>query len=160
MISRRVIRVIRVTSVAASAVALVRAILGPKSDATVSSRRVEVRRTGAIPSPSTRDTTSDALLERAVERDPFATVERGGTESSAPIRRPVENEQPVRVLGTVVDSLGGSFALCQLGATQAVILRVGQRIGDYELRRIEKGRVLFTTSDGESVELRVPRAGA
>jgi hypothetical protein len=119
-----------------------------------------VRRTGAMPSPSIRDTTPDALLARAVVRDPFAVQERVGTELPAPTPRPAEDGQPVRVLGTVVDSLGGSFALCQLGVAQPVILRVGQRIGDYELRRIEKGRVLFITPDGESVELRVPRAGA
>lgn len=70
------------------------------------------------------------------------------------------NEPPLRVLGTVVDSAGGSFALCQLGTTQAVIVRIGQRIGDYELRRVQKGSVVFATSDGGSVELRVPRAGA
>ena len=152
--------VIRMTSMAASAAALVWAITGPKVAVNLSSRRFVFKSTGTIPLLKVRDTTSDAVLERAVERDPFTSVDRVGTESPAPAPQTVANEPSLQVLGTVVDSSGGSFALCQLGATPAVVLRVGQRIGHYELRRIEKGRVQFATPDGESVELRVPRAGA
>jgi hypothetical protein len=113
-----------------------------------------------IPTPTVAETASDALIARAAERDPFVVVGRLESESPRPAPDSVAIAQPLRVLGTVVDSAGGSFALCQLGAAQAVVLRVGQRIGGYELRRVEKASAVFTTSDSGRIELHVPRAGA
>lgn len=148
---------VRATSVAASGIALISAWIDPRNAGSVSSQTppAAVR----IPSLVIADTTADSLIEHAVGRNPFSSRDQITTESPA-TPPPAVNEPLLRVLGTVVDSAGGSFALCQLGATQAVIVRVGQRIGDYELRRIEKGSVVFAGSDGASVELRVPRAGA
>jgi len=79
---------------------------------------------------------------------------------SSTTAQPIGDEPPLRVLGTVVDSVGGSFALCQLGSTQPVVLRIGQRIGDYELRRVEKAGAFFSTPDSGRIERRIPRAGA
>lgn len=125
-----------------------------------SSRPSMVERGAEIPTPAVAETVSDALIARAAERDPFVVVGRTESESPPPAPASVAVAQPLHVLGTVVDSAGGSFALCQLGAAQAVVLRIGQRIGDYELRRVEKASAVFATSDSGRIELHVPRAGA
>jgi len=115
---------------------------------------------GSLLGPITvADTTPDELIARAVERDPFSAGRTAVAQSSGLVQAVISDEQPLRVLGTVVDSVGGSFALCQLGTTQPVVLRIGQRIGDYELRRVEKAGVLFSTPDGGRIERRIPRAG-
>lgn len=152
--------VVRLTSIAVPIVGAVLATVGPGRVATVSSPPVDAGGIAAIQSTTLRDTTPDDLIARAVERAPFTSIERVQTDPPAPQPQAIVIDEPLRVLGTVVDSLGGSFALCQLGAAQAVILRVGQRVGSYELRSIGKGRALFVNSDGESVERRVPRAGS
>lgn len=104
------------------------------------------------------DTTPDALIESAEGRDPFAThnVATQPTPNQPP---PIVDQPILHVLGTVVDSGGASFALCQLGAAAPVVLYVGQRLGGYELRRVEKASAMFFTPDGGRVERRVPRAG-
>ncbi len=106
------------------------------------------------------DTTPDELIARAAERDPFGTKPKAMAQSSALAIAPIAEQQTLRVLGTVIDSLGGSFVFCQLGATSPVLLRVGQRIGGFELRRVEKGIAEFASPTGDRVERQVPRAGA
>jgi hypothetical protein len=105
------------------------------------------------------DTTPDELIARAEERDPFAGHKPAALAMpSAPA--PIVEEQTLRVVGTVVDSLGVSMAICQLGAAPAVVLHVGQRLGYYELLLVEKASATFLTSEGGRVERRVPRAGS
>ena len=147
----------RTTSIIGSALVLSWALWGPDRD---SSRQTPVETPAVIPTPVVADRASDALIARALERDPFAVMTRPDSESpqSAPTNAAIA--PPLRVLGTVVDSVGGSFVLCQLGAAQAVVLHIGQRIGDYELRRVEKASAVFATSDSGRIELHVPRAGA
>ena len=149
--------VYRMTSVIGSALVLVWVVRGRDRD---SSRPSVAENAAEIPTPTVAETASDALIARAAERDPFVVVGRLESESPRPAPDSVAIAQPLRVLGTVVDSAGGSFALCQLGAAQAVVLRVVQRIGGYELRRVEKASAVFTTSDSGRIELHVPRAGA
>ena len=144
------------TSVIGSALVLVWVVRGRDRD---SSRPSVAENAAEIPTPTVAETASDALIARAAERDPFV-VGRPEAESPPPAPESVAIAQPLRVLGTVVDSAGGSFALCQLGAAQAVVIRVGQRIGHYELRRVEKASAVFATSDSGRIELHVPRAGA
>jgi hypothetical protein len=106
------------------------------------------------------DTTSDELLTRATERHPFSHVVHAPPPTQPVGTAPTAvSTDTLRVLGTVVDSLGGSFALCQLGAAPPVLLRTGQKIGEYELRSVDKAIVVFSTIDGRRAERRVPRAG-
>ena len=149
---------IRTASMVASAAAVAWAVFAPIPVP----QEYGTRRAGAarlLRLPTVADTTFDSLIARAVERDPFSAARRQGAETTANAPATVENEELVRVLGTVVDSAEGSFALCQLGASAAVILRIGQRIGAYELRRIEKGSVVFATPTGGRLELRIQKAG-
>jgi hypothetical protein len=56
-----------------------------------------------------------------------------------------EPPHPV-VLGTAVTS--ASFAICRLG-DQTRIVRVGQKIGDYTVKSIDRGHVVFATPAGD-----------
>ena len=113
----------------------------------------------AVPSFVIADTVSDALIALALEHNPFAGISRAEADSATGAPANVVTEQPLRVLGTVVDSAGGSFALCQLGAASAVIVHIGQWIGDYELHRIDKASAVFAKADGGRIELHVSRTG-
>jgi hypothetical protein len=106
-----------------------------------------------------RDTSSDELITRAGGRSPFAAIGSVRPESLV-VTQPPAPREALRVLGTVVDSDGGSFVLCQLGTAPPVVVRVGQKIGDYELSSVNKAAAAFTLPDGGHVELQVPRAGA
>jgi hypothetical protein len=149
----------RTTSVIGSALVFGWALWGPDHDLS-RTRPPPVEISTMTPTPAVADTAPDALIARALEHDPFIVVGRSESESPQPAPTSVAIAPPLRVLGTVVDSVGGSFALCQLGAEHAVVLHIGQRIGDYELRRVDKASAVFATSDGGRVELHVPRAGA
>lgn len=106
------------------------------------------------------DTTSDALVSRAIDRDPFAVASsavQARESSPAPATRAVA--QPLRLVGTVVDGASGDFALCQLGADAPKVVRVGQTIGTYTLRSITQGAAAFDSPAGDRVELRVSKSG-
>jgi len=66
----------------------------------------------------------------------------------------------LRLVGTVVDSSGGSFVLCQLGTNQTRVLRVGEELGPYELHSISQGAAIFLTAAGQRLELRVSKTGS
>lgn len=98
-------------------------------------------------------------VRAAVEKDLFspdrtAPAERyrvpGESEPAAAVV--VEAPKPV-VLGTAVSGTGRSFATCQLGDGQPIIVRVGDRIGEYTVKTIERGRVVFTTAKGTLLEV-------
>ncbi|MES2176726.1 MAG: hypothetical protein V4550_02585 [Gemmatimonadota bacterium] len=94
-----------------------------------------------------------ADLGLAVENDLFA-VDRSapdrpyrlpGEEDAEPAEPKVEPPIPI-VLGTAYIGEGYSFATCQLGDAQPVIVRVGDKIGVYTVKSIERGRVVFTSA--------------
>lgn len=104
-------------------------------------------------------------VRAAVERDLFAP------DRSAPAQRyrlPGEDEPvdpagepatPV-VLGTALSGPGRSFATCQLGDDRPIIVRVGDKIGEYTVRTIERGRVVFTTANGLRLEVLALKSGS
>lgn len=76
----------------------------------------------------------------------------------APARRylmPGESDVEVQpaprpvVLGTALGGDGGNFAICQVAGTPSRIVRVGDKIGEYSVLGIERGKVTFRGSDGE-----------
>jgi hypothetical protein len=94
----------------------------------------------------------------AIETDPFA-ADRSAPERA--YRAPgedgddapkAESAQPV-VLGTAVSDAVRSFATVQMGDSHAVIMRVGGKIGDYTIRTIERGHVVFTTPSGKKLDI-------
>ncbi len=76
----------------------------------------------------------------------------------APLRRylmPGDSEIDVQpaprpmVLGTALGGEGGNFAICQILGTPSRIVRVGDKIGEYSVLGIERGKVTFRGPDGE-----------
>ena len=68
-------------------------------------------------------------------------------------------QQPV-VLGTAVGLDGTDFITCQLGDGNPHIMHVGDRIGEYTIKTIERARVVFTTVHGEKLEVAPLKTGA
>jgi hypothetical protein len=94
-----------------------------------------------------------------VETDPFA-ADRSAPEHA--YRAPEEegddavpkapSVEPV-VLGTAVGDPTRSFATVQLGDSHATIMRVGGKIGEYTVKSIERGHVVFTTPSGKKLDI-------
>jgi hypothetical protein len=95
----------------------------------------------------------------AVERDPFAADRTApanryrapGEESDdgEPKAPPVE---PV-VLGTASSDPAHAFATIQLADSHATIMHVGDKIGQYTVKSIERGHVVFTTPSGKKLDI-------
>ena len=106
-----------------------------------------------------------ADIRAAVEKDLFAPdrsapAERyrmpGESDPSASVA--VESPKPV-VLGTAVAPQGRSFATCQLPDGLPIIVRVGDKVGEYTVKAIERGRVVFTTAKGTQLEVPALKPG-
>jgi hypothetical protein len=107
----------------------------------------------------------------AVEVDPFRPdrsrpAERfrlpgdvlAAAEPEAP--EPVRPAPAVRLIGTVMLPDGGALAMAQLGEDSPRVVRVGEKIGEYVLRTVQRGGATFVSAAGERVELVVPRPGS
>ena len=112
------------------------------------------------------DTSSDDLIEAGADHDPFSP---GRTRPPRRYGEPLERiaappavpaPEVIRLVGTVVQPGGASFVLCQLGTSAARVVRVGQTVGAYQLRSIAQGLAVFVASDGQRLELRVPKTGS
>jgi hypothetical protein len=101
-----------------------------------------------------------ADIPGAIEKDPFSPDR---TAPETPYRLPgepdpkavettVEAPQPV-VLGTAVSGDGRSFAVMRLGDASPTSLHVGDKIGPYTVKSIERGRVVFTTLAGKRLDV-------
>lgn len=112
--------------------------------------------------------TADTLLDDAVANDPFqATREAPSTRYGAaaiPVTvRDVaagttQRSASIRLLGTVIDRDGASFALCELEGATVKMVHTGQQIGIYKLRSITPGSAVFEGQDGAHLELKVSRS--
>src|SRR5207249_9602314 len=99
-------------------------------------------------------------IQDAVDKDIFS-ADRAAP--SAPYRMPgepdphskvaaPESPKPV-VLGTAVSPDGRNFATVVVADSAARMVRVGDRIGEYIVRSIERGRVAFVTPAGRRVDV-------
>ena len=106
-----------------------------------------------------------ADIQAAVESDLFSPDRAA---PSAPYRMPGErdrNEAPAvepmrpQVLGTAVATDGRSFATLQLGDGSPVLVRVGDKIGEWTVKAIGRGKVTLVTVGGARADLSVPKPG-
>ena len=101
----------------------------------------------------------DVNVALAIDADPFAAdrsaperayrapgEDSGDDGPSAPAVAPV-------VLGTAVSDATHSFATVQLADSHAVIMHVGGKIGEYTVKSIERGHVVFTTPSGKKLDI-------
>lgn len=64
----------------------------------------------------------------------------------------VDVQKPT-VLGTAVAPNGFSFATAELGAKGPRIVHEGDKLGDYMVKTIERGHVVFVASDGTRLDI-------
>ncbi|HEX3928137.1 MAG TPA: hypothetical protein VHW65_09060 [Gemmatimonadales bacterium] len=57
------------------------------------------------------------------------------------------------VLGTAIAADGSSFATCQFQSSRLLMVRVGDHVGEYLVKAIERGRVVFVSPAGKSLEV-------
>jgi hypothetical protein len=119
---------------------------------------------GALAPPPPRPPAPPVRVHAVVERDPFAPdraapLARYRMPHEEDVEEPVEEVAPPvqpQVLGTVVATRGRSFAICQLQDSPPTVVRVGDKVGEFTVREIARGRVTFTTAAGGRVVVSAP----
>jgi hypothetical protein len=100
-------------------------------------------------------------VSAAVETDPFAAdrsapahryAAPGEEGDEAAAARAAPAEEPV-VLGTALSDAEHSFATVRLGDDRSVILHAGDKIGEYTVKSIGRGGVVFTTPSGKQLSI-------
>lgn len=114
---------------------------------------------------STRALRPATDVQAAVENDPFSPDRSA---PSAPYRMPgesgpsnapvVEPPKPA-VLGTAVATDGRSFATVQLSGQTPTLVHVGDKIGDWVVRAIQRGKVVLVSSAGARADVSVSKPG-
>jgi hypothetical protein len=69
--------------------------------------------------------------------------------------------EPIKpfVLGTAVASDGRNFATLQLGDASPVLVHVGDKIGEWVVKAIERGKIVLVSTSGTRADLTVPKPG-
>ncbi|HEY5219265.1 MAG TPA: hypothetical protein VIJ16_05625 [Gemmatimonadaceae bacterium] len=118
---------------------------------------------GALAVP---DTPPPVDVVAAVATDLFSTDRtapasryRMPDDVAVPVQGPADVPKP-EVLGTAIDADGTSFATCRLASARLLMVRVGDHVGNYIVKSIERGRVVFTTPAGTRLEILAPRSGS
>jgi hypothetical protein len=83
---------------------------------------------------------------------PLTRYRLPGNEDAYVEAEPIDVSQ-LLVLGTVVGAGNRTFAMCSLNGAPTVIVRVGERVGDFTVRSIKRGVVEFSTASGERFEI-------
>jgi hypothetical protein len=106
-----------------------------------------------------------ADIQAAAENDLFSSDRSA---PSVPYRMPgesgpddkptVEAQRPI-VLGTAVATDGRHFATVQLGDAHPTLVHVGDKIGEWVVRSIERGKIVLVSSNGTRVDVTVPKPG-
>ena len=131
----------------------------PLPDIEQSAASGDVERTGRTSRPR-------ANIAAAVDVDPFNPDRK---RPDQPYRLPGEPDptesggrnqprsQQLRLIGTIVFIRGGGFVTCQIGNQPPQIVHIGQQIGTYTLKSIERGQATFTGAAGETLQLSIPQ---
>jgi len=106
-----------------------------------------------------------ADIMTAVDKDLFASDRsapdepyRMPGESDAKDKPAVEPMKPI-VLGTAVATDGRSFATLQLGDASPTLVHVGDKIGEWVVKAIERGKIVLVSTSGTRADLTVPKPG-
>jgi hypothetical protein len=105
-------------------------------------------------------------VEAAVDSDIFA-ADRSAPDvpyrmpgEARPDDKPVAEPMKPTVVGTVVATDGRSFALMQLGNERPVLVHVGDKIGEWSVKVIGRGKVtLVAPTTGARADVTVPKPG-
>lgn len=132
-------------------------------------------RAEALPDPPTTTLASLETITRRVPRAPAdiqAAVENDlfsndRTAPDTPYRMPGEKDadapapEPMKpaVLGTAVATDGRSFATVAFGDGRATLVHVGEKIGDWTVKAIARGKVTLVSTSGIRTDITVPKPG-
>jgi type II secretory pathway component PulM len=105
----------------------------------------------------------DSLAAQLTSRNPFAASRRapsvryrlaipGDALAGLPVEETLEPSRPV-VHGTAVSSDGRGFAMCAIDGQPVTVVRVGDRLADYTVVAIARGRVTFRDAQGQRVDI-------
>lgn len=106
-----------------------------------------------------------ADIQIGVDNDLFSPDR---TAPETPYRMPGENNpndrvrvEPMKpvVLGTAVASDGHNFATLQMGTDSPKLVRIGDKIGEWTVRGIARGKVVLEGPEGSRAELGVQNPG-
>jgi hypothetical protein len=106
-----------------------------------------------------------AEISTVVDNDLFSADRSAPAE---PYRMPGEadpNEKPAALpekpllLGTGVATDNRNFATVQLGAAGPTLVHVGDKIGLWVVKSIERGKIVLVTTGGAKVDVSVPKPG-
>ncbi|MEO7084569.1 MAG: hypothetical protein ABI442_08585 [Gemmatimonadaceae bacterium] len=104
-------------------------------------------------------------VNAAVENDVFSPDRSPPTGSyrlpgeASPTDKPVFEAQRPTVLGTAVATDGRSFATMQLGDSGPRLVHVGDKIGEWVVRTIERGKVTLVSAAGVRADITVGKTG-
>jgi hypothetical protein len=106
-----------------------------------------------------------ADIQAAVENDLFS-LDRSAPparyrmpgEHAADDKPDAEPMKPL-VLGTVVATDGRSFATVRLGDARPTLVHVGDKIGEWTVRAIARGKITLVSAGGNRVDVTVPKPG-
>ena len=112
---------------------------------------------------ATRERPPRVNVAAAVDADPFNPSRQRPAEvymlpGELVVPAPLPRAEQVRVLGTVVSTTGAGFAMCQLGSEPPTIVRIGEKIGVYTLKRVARGSATFSGPAGDVV-IAAPQPG-
>jgi hypothetical protein len=116
---------------------------------------------GALDIPESR---TEVDVRAAVAADLFAVdrtapKERYHMPGEALAEGKVEPSKPI-VLGTAIAADGSSFATVQFESSRLHMMHVGDTLGGYTVKFIGRGRVVFLTTAGTSLEILAPQQGS
>jgi hypothetical protein len=143
-------------------IALGALVLALGLSAWTASRAMRIDQTTAAPPPSfaTSDALAKAPMVVPVDIGMVVGLNVFSPERKAPLRRyrlsgyaePVAAAPPPKplVLGTVVAPNNRSFAFCRMPDGPAIIVRVGDKIGTYTVKSIERNQVVFNAPGEEA----------
>ncbi|HEY9226746.1 MAG TPA: hypothetical protein VIP11_08880 [Gemmatimonadaceae bacterium] len=94
----------------------------------------------------------------SVDRTPPATAYRMPGDPDPAARPMAQPEKPI-VLGTAVATDGRHFATVQMSNTSPTLVHVGDKVGEWTVRLIERGKIVLTTATGLRAEVTVAKTG-
>src|SRR5207248_3167837 len=115
-----------------------------------------IKRASVAP-PTDIDAAVDNDLFSADRSAPAAPYRMPG--EHAPDDKPVVEPMKPIVLGTVVATDGRSFATVQLGDARPTLVHVGDKIGEWAVKAIVRGKVTLVSSGGARIDVTVPKPG-
>ena len=77
-----------------------------------------------------------------------------------PNARPAAQPEKPLLLGTAVATDGRSFATVALSDGRPKLVHVGDKVGDWTVRAIERGKITLVSSMGTKIDVTVPKPGS